>query len=70
MRYLTEDKNRHIGLDEIAKKLDIVKFMEARHDEAEPGGKKEPSTTEKVAVGPLLISPRHAMDLTANDQPY
>ena len=36
IRYLKEDKKAHVGLEAIANKIDIVKFMEARHDE---GGK-------------------------------
>jgi len=32
MRYPKEDKNAHVGLEDLAKKLDIIKFLEARHD--------------------------------------
>ena len=71
MRYLKEDKHAHIGLEAIANKIDIVKFMEARHDEGSKGG-VGPSNNQKKpdSTGPLLISPRHAMDLTANEQLY
>jgi hypothetical protein len=32
IRYSKEDPNRYMGIEELAKKLDVVKFMEARHE--------------------------------------
>ena len=75
LRYKKEEKTTgNVGLEEIAKKLDIIKFMEARHDEKEENDakQKDPMCGKKAepTKGPLLISPRYAMDLTNNEQSY
>lgn len=70
IRYFKEDKNAHVGLEVIANKIDIVKFMEARHDEVGKGEGSSSNQKKPESTGPLLISPRHAMDLTPNEQLY